>query len=267
MDKNENNPAEQAHGPAAQQGDGELPPLPEMEGLQDIPHALNTPEDWDADYRATWQKLQVAERNKMQWRVYALKLRAALAQRAGSGEAKLVAWWRYSYIEQDGTHDMDMYYGDDPTKHYSDNGHPWNSLYTAPPAAVQPDKEAALQQISDLGQLQDGPDHGDTVLRIQTALGCTDTGWISPDVILLRIEQLKASVDPVRKVPAWATPGTSKQPDSERDAALKIATDALKEISEWRFGWDGDCGVTKAADRALTAIDAAMAAQQGEKTS
>lgn len=49
----------------------------------------------------------------------------------------------------------------------------------------------ALQQISDFGQLQDGPDHGETVLRVQAALGCTDTGWISPDVILMRIEQLK----------------------------------------------------------------------------
>jgi len=57
----------------------DLPPLPEMEGLQDIPYALNTPDDWDADYRSIWQKLQVAERNKMQWRVYALKLRAILA--------------------------------------------------------------------------------------------------------------------------------------------------------------------------------------------
>lgn len=47
-------------------------------------------------------------------------------------------------------------------------------------------------------------DHGATVLRIQAALGCTDGGWISPDVILLRIEQLKASVWPGRMVPAWA---------------------------------------------------------------
>lgn len=57
----------------------DLPPLPEMDGLADIEYAQNTPDDWDDDYRATWQKLQVAERNKMQWRSYALKLHAALA--------------------------------------------------------------------------------------------------------------------------------------------------------------------------------------------
>lgn len=48
------------------------------------------------------------------------------------------------------------------------------------------------------------PDHGATVLRIQAALGCTDGGWISPDVILLRIEQLKSSVWPGRMLPLWA---------------------------------------------------------------
>jgi hypothetical protein len=72
---------------ASQQGAGDevgqqadaLPQLPEMDSLADVPHALKTPDDWDSDYRSTWQKLQVAERNKMQWRAYALELRAALA--------------------------------------------------------------------------------------------------------------------------------------------------------------------------------------------
>lgn len=38
--------------------------------------------------------------------------------------------------------------------------------------------------------VEEGPDHGETVLRIQGALGITTTGWISPDVILMRIEKL-----------------------------------------------------------------------------
>lgn len=60
---------------------GELPPLPDLDSLADIEYAQATPEDWDTDYRSTWQKLQLAERNKMQWRAYALQLRAALAAR------------------------------------------------------------------------------------------------------------------------------------------------------------------------------------------
>jgi hypothetical protein len=54
--------------------------LPEMDSLADIAYAQATPDDWDVDYRTTWQKLQVAERNKMQWRAYALDLRAQLAR-------------------------------------------------------------------------------------------------------------------------------------------------------------------------------------------
>jgi hypothetical protein len=64
---------------AAQAKPAVIPPIPEMEGLQDIPYALNTPSDWDADYANTWSSLQVAERNKMQWRSHALELRAILA--------------------------------------------------------------------------------------------------------------------------------------------------------------------------------------------
>lgn len=68
----------------------ELPALPEMDGLADIEYAQSTPEDWDEDYRATWTKLQVAERNKMQWRVYAMKLRELLAMRQPQGETVYV---------------------------------------------------------------------------------------------------------------------------------------------------------------------------------
>lgn len=59
---------------------GELPPLPEMESVADMPHAQKVPPDWDGDYTNIWQKWQVAERNKMQWRAYALKLHAILTK-------------------------------------------------------------------------------------------------------------------------------------------------------------------------------------------
>lgn len=56
-----------------------LPPLPEMASASDLAYVMQTPEDWDADYRSAWQKLQVEAHNKRQWRKYALELRAALA--------------------------------------------------------------------------------------------------------------------------------------------------------------------------------------------
>lgn len=59
--------------------------LPELDSLADLAYAQHTPDDWDADYRATWQKLQVAERNKMQWRAYALMLRAAMTNELKKG--------------------------------------------------------------------------------------------------------------------------------------------------------------------------------------
>jgi hypothetical protein len=43
----------------------------------------------------------------------------------------------------------------------------------------------------DAAHADDAPDHGETVLRVQGLLGITQTGWVSPDVIALRIEQLK----------------------------------------------------------------------------
>ena len=72
--------------PSVANGAAELPPLPEIDGLQDIPYALDTPKDWDADYANTWSSLQVAERNKTQWRVYALKLREMLAKQIHAAE-------------------------------------------------------------------------------------------------------------------------------------------------------------------------------------
>lgn len=32
--------------------------------------------------------------------------------------------------------------------------------------------------------------------------------------------------------------------------------EALEEISNWKFGWDGDCGVTAVAEQALTTAPA-----------
>ena len=57
----------------------ELPPLPEMRGAADLGYVLDAPDDWDADYRATWQTLQIADCNRRQWRTYALQLRDILA--------------------------------------------------------------------------------------------------------------------------------------------------------------------------------------------
>lgn len=52
-------------------------------------------------------------------------------------------------------------------------------------------KQASLGDIVRQVRRDKREDHGETVLRIQGALGITTTGWISPDVILLRINQLK----------------------------------------------------------------------------
>lgn len=55
--------------------------LPEMESVADLDYTRSAPAEWPADYRRNWQQLQIAARNKMQWRVYALRLRAELKRR------------------------------------------------------------------------------------------------------------------------------------------------------------------------------------------
>lgn len=66
----------------------------------------------------------------------------------------------------------------------SSNSPEFEGIENAAPASAQPADEL---------------DHGETVLRVQEALGITRTGWVSPDVIMLRIEQLqKASAQPDR---------------------------------------------------------------------
>lgn len=84
------------------------------------------------------------------------------------------------------------------------------------------------------------PDHGDTVLRVQAALGCTDTGWIGPDVILLRIEQLKASIDPWRDVPAWATPAIQQEGAALDEQVQKVEV-AAKAIYVLLPEYRGSC--------------------------
>ncbi len=48
---------------------------------------------------------------------------------------------------------------------------------------------------------------------------------------------------------------------TDLNKAILAAREALEKISVWKFGWDGDCGVTRVADDALEAIDAALAKQ------
>lgn len=75
------------------------------------------------------------------------------------------------------------------------------------------------------------------------------------------ISDLRAENERLRAALAAAE---AKLADSGRNAALKIATEALEEIRNWLFSWDGDCSVSRRAENVLLDIDAAMAAQQGE---
>ncbi len=69
----------------------EVPPIPESLGLSDVPHAMNTPDEWDPDYRATWQKLQVADANLSKMRAYARQLRALASRPAEVDDGGLPA--------------------------------------------------------------------------------------------------------------------------------------------------------------------------------
>ncbi|MEW6022815.1 MAG: hypothetical protein AB1807_11815 [Pseudomonadota bacterium] len=85
----------------------ELPPLPEMLGAADMGAVLDTPEDWDADYRATWRNLQIAECNKRQWRAYALQLRDAIAASRRVAEHTVNDVCEHIWPEADGQTDID----------------------------------------------------------------------------------------------------------------------------------------------------------------
>ena len=54
-------------------------------------------------------------------------------------------------------------------------------------------------------------DHGDTVLRVQKALGMTDTGWLSPDAVLLHLDLAIKSA--ARPAPADQAPDAAPWPD------------------------------------------------------
>ncbi len=92
-------------------------------------------------------------------------------------------------------------------------------------------------------------DHGETVLRVQKALGITDTGWVSPDIVIHYLEKALAQ-------------RAASQPDSERDAAL--TDEQITAI--WQT-----CDQPSEEHNFVTgplpfarAIIAAMTAQQGE---
>lgn len=56
-----------------------LPPMPEISGMHELEYVMQTPEDWDPDYRTIWQKLQVADCGKREWRKYAMQLRTLIS--------------------------------------------------------------------------------------------------------------------------------------------------------------------------------------------
>ena len=65
----------------------EIPAFPELDGLADLEYAINTPPEWCDEYRTAWQRLQVAERNKVQIFAYAKNLRNLLMSVNGKGGA------------------------------------------------------------------------------------------------------------------------------------------------------------------------------------
>jgi len=69
--------------------------------------------------------------------------------------------------------------------------------------------------------------------------------------------------------PAVGSAATSPAPAvvqmTDLNKAILAAREALEKISVWKFGWDGDCGVTRVADDALEAIDAALALAPAQK--
>lgn len=73
---------------------------------------------------------------------------------------------------------------------------------TAPPAAP-----VALSDDGDEFDI----DHGETVLRVQKALGITDTGWVSPDIVVFYLEKALAGSPAVPLPPATTQPTNKEQ--------------------------------------------------------
>jgi len=64
---------------AAAPVDVEVPEFPELETIADLDYAHKMPKNgWDEDQFSIWQKLQVAQRNKMQLFTYAKKLKSII---------------------------------------------------------------------------------------------------------------------------------------------------------------------------------------------
>jgi hypothetical protein len=78
--------------------------------------------------------------------------------------------------------------------------------------------EYLLGVIEELAK-DDEIDHGETVLRVQQALGITDTGWVSPDAVLHYLEKAIKATQP----PADASP-------AQGDALSQQAAEAAFEV-------------------------------------
>jgi hypothetical protein len=118
------------------------------------------------------QKLAQQVKTKMQ------RARAALASPAVPEGYKLVPLEPTLEMQQAGF--------DTPGAHGYNAS--YRAMIEAAPAVSQ--KAVPAEDEDDEGEFEE-PDHGETVLRVQEALGITRTGWVSPDVILHRIEVLQ----------------------------------------------------------------------------
>jgi len=101
----------------------EIEPFPDLMVLTDVPYAMNTPEDWEPEYRDNWQALQVAEANKRELRAYARRLRAALAAQQAAAPG-------YKFVPIEPTPKMQQAGHDTP------GAHMYNASYRAMVAAA-----------------------------------------------------------------------------------------------------------------------------------
>lgn len=105
-------------------------------------------------------------------------------------------------------------------------------------ASAQPNRGAAL--VADAPQYENVMDHNGRIIGVRMT-----------------------NAD---KMPSYAAPSPASQPVAPEAGILENRIEALRtalrQISETRFGWDGDCGVTSISDDALYADEqaAAMAA-------
>ena len=65
---------------------------------------------------------------------------------------------------------------------------------------------------------------------------------------MTNIEALELAIDELQTLRTEIT--TLRQQLAEQPN-VDVLVEALETISNWRFSWDGDCGVTSVADKAL----------------